>query len=83
MLQIPVLATQDHAQERRHVLTLPFGRDQARFTGTLGPEKGKPPSITIPSGKEQCPTLTVRVVDSYTLQQVRRGMACSLLMDNN
>jgi hypothetical protein len=35
MLQMPVLATQDRAQERRHVFNAAFG---AR-SGTLGPEK--------------------------------------------
>jgi hypothetical protein len=31
-----VVARQDRTQERRHVLTLLLGRDQAWYTGTLG-----------------------------------------------
>ena len=33
---MPVVARQDRAQERRHVLTLLLGRDQAWDAGTLG-----------------------------------------------
>jgi hypothetical protein len=33
---MPVVARQDRAQKRRHMLTLLLGRDQAWYAGTLG-----------------------------------------------